>query len=290
MPFQPSTPEEWQRSEEQVNEVRALIRRLRAEGRNVHLIWDVDRVLVSGRSDDAFTYLGFDVRKYFTHEERLITQPLEDGPFACLARECGREGMHQAQDIVTARSSFLGLRVTFFLLRNFGIEVNWMLQVGHQSKKDSYRIILEACRKNEATYVISVDDTKKHNDAFDEAAAALGMQDRCHSILALPVRDYTEDELRHQVDAVMAVTGDHPKFVDTFDTETGRVKNRVLVTPQPRATIREMFLSIEQATYKRSIVEQHRVELAAFAERAMPGAPKTIDNLFYLYELVREPR
>ncbi len=290
MSFQQSTPEERQRSEDQVKDVEALIRRLRSDSRNVHLIWDVDRVLVSGRSDDAFTYLGFDVKKYFEHEERLITQPLEDGPFVRLARACGREGMHQTQDIVTARSSFLGLRVTFFLVRNFGIEVNWMLQVGHQSKKDSYRIILEACRKNAETHVISIDDTKKHNDAFDEVALALGMQDRCHSVLALPVRDYTEDELRHQVDAVMNVTGAHPQFVDTFDTETGRVKNRVLVTPNPRATIREMFLSIEQATYKRSIVEQHRGNLEAFAERAMPGAPMSIDNLFYLYELVREPR
>ncbi|MFA5853596.1 MAG: hypothetical protein WC866_00775 [Patescibacteria group bacterium] len=290
MPFQPSTPEELQRSAEQVCELEALIHRLRAEGHDVHIIWDVDRVLVSGRSDDAFAHLGFKVEKYFDHEERLFTEVLENGPFARIARACGEDGMHQSQDIVTARSSFLGLRVTRFLLHNFGIDVNWMLQIGHQSKEDSYRIILEYRKKNPKSYVISVDDMQKHTDAFDAAASKLGMNDRSCSILAHIVREYDEDEMRHEVDAVMAVQGDHPTFVDTFCTQTGRLKRRVMVTPKPRDTMREMFQRVHLETLMRGCVELHRVELEKLADELMPGAPKSIDNLFYLYELIREPR
>ena len=290
MPFQPSTPEELQRSAEQVRELVDLIRRLRAEGWDVHLIWDVDRVLVSGRSDDAFVYLGCKVERYFDHEERLFTQILEDGPFATIARACGEAGMHQSQDIVTARSSFLGLRVMYFLLQNFGIDMRWTLQVGHQSKEDSYRIILESWKRNPRAFIISVDDAKKHNEAFDAAAAKLDMRDHTRSILAHIVRDYTEDEMRHEVDAVMAAQGDHPVFVDTFCTETGRVKRRVLVTPNPRKTMRGMFLGVQDETYRRCCVEQHRPALEQLADELMPGAPKTVDNLFYLYERIREPR
>lgn len=290
MPFQPSTPEELQRSEDQVREVLSLIRRLRAEGKDVHLIWDVDRVLVSGRSDDAFAYLGFDVSRYFTHEERLFTNALEDGPFVKLARKCGEDGMHQTQDIVTARSSFLGLRVIFFLLFNWPININWMLQVGHQSKKDSYRIILEACRKNEKMHVISVDDAKKHNVDFDAAAAELGMSDRCHSILAHPVRNYTEEELRHEIDAVMAAEGSRPIFVETFDTSTGQRKRCVQVTPAARDTMRSMLHMISQRIHVQATVDRLREPLEAFARREMPDEPITDDLLYTVFNTLREPR
>ena len=192
MPFQPSTPWEVRRCKAMVRMTGRRIRRLVEAGKKVHLIWDVDHVLVSGRSDDAFGLLGFKVEKYFTYEERLITQILEDGPWVPLARTCG--SLQMSQDIVTARSSFLAMRVVLFLLHH-DLPIRWQLFVGHQPKSESYRIILKSFEKDPDMHVFSIDDAKKHNDAFDAVAAELGMSDRCHSVLAPQVRRYAQEDL-----------------------------------------------------------------------------------------------
>ena len=100
MPIQPSAAKELRSCQALVRRTERDIRRLIKAGKKVHVIWDVDHVLVSGRSEDAFGALGFNVEKYFTYEERLITQILEDGPWVPLARKCGE--LQMSQDIVTA--------------------------------------------------------------------------------------------------------------------------------------------------------------------------------------------
>ena len=190
MPFQRSTPEELATCASIVSETERAAAALVAAGKKVHFIWDVDRVLVSGRSDDAFQLLGFDVAKYFTFEERLIAQRLEDGPWARLARMKFGE-LQSSQDIVTARSSFLAMRVMFWLIET-RVDARWQLFIGHQPKSESYRIILQSFLKDSDTHVFMVDDAEKHVVAFTKVAAELGISDRCHGIISPVVRDYVE--------------------------------------------------------------------------------------------------
>lgn len=288
MSIQPSTPRELRRCDTLVRWTERKVRRLIKQGKKVHFIWDVDHVLVSGRSDDVFALLGYDVDKYFTYEERLFAQPLEDGPWARLARACGR--LHQSQDIVTARSSFLALRVMFFLLRNGGMPARWQLFVGHQPKSESYRIILKSFEKDPDAHVFSVDDAKKHVDAFTAVAAELGMSDRCHGVVAAQVRSYTEEDLRYEIDGVMNPPGKEPYLISSHSWTVGGYNREVQVVPDPRKAIGDMLVGVGMEARQRAIVEGLRPALEKFADEVAPGQPKTDDLLYYLYELVREPR
>lgn len=287
MSFQPSDARELRRCKALVAWTERKIRRLVQRGKRVHVIWDVDHVLVSGRSDDAFGLLGFKVDKYFLYEERLVAQPLEDGPWARLARECGN--LHQTQDIVTARSSFLALRVMFFMLRNLGMPVRWQLFVGHQPKAESFRIILKSFEKDPDVHIFCVDDVKKHVDAFNTVAAEIGMSERCHGVVALQVRDYSEDDLRHEIDGVMNPPGDDPYFVDPREWVIGKSNRRVNVVPHPRNYINSAFQEANSKAHIRAIVNQHRAELERLADTMLPGEPKTDDNLLYIYERIGAP-
>ncbi len=244
-------------------------------------------MLVSGRSDDVFALLWFDVDKYFAYEERLVTEILEDGPWAGFARKCGE--WHQTQDIVTARSSFLALRVMFFMLRNRSMPVRWQLFIGHQPKAESYRIILKSFEKDPDAHVFCVDDVKKHVDAFNAVAAELGMSARCRGILSPQIRGYSEEDLRHEIDGVMNPPGAEPYLVPPREWRPGAGNRQVQVVPDPRAFIGEMLQLASQKADIRAVVEQHRAELEKLADALMPGRPKTDGNLFYLYELIREP-
>jgi hypothetical protein len=288
MPIQPSSEKELRRCAALVRWTENRVRRLIAKRKKVHFIWDVDHVLVSGRSDDAFALLGFNVDKYFTYEERLITEPLEDGPWVRLARACGE--LHQSQDIVTARSSFLALRVMFFLLRNGGMPSRWQLFVGHQPKSESYRIILKSFEKDPDVHIFSVDDAKKHHDAFTAVAAELGMSERCHGILSPQVRQYSEEDVRYEIEGVMNPPGNVPYLVSPREWIPGAQNRQVQVVPDPRAFIGEMLQSAGLSAFQRSIVEQHREELERIADQSLPGRPKTDNVLFGIYELFREPR
>jgi hypothetical protein len=286
MPFQPSTPEELQRCQELVDETTERIRRLVASGKKVHVIWDIDHVLVSGRSDDAFGLLGYSVEMYFEYEERLITEILEDGPWIGLASACGQ--LQQSQDIVTARSSFPAMRVMAFLLQR-RLPARWQLFVGHQPKSESYRIILKSFEKDRDTHILSIDDARKHNDAFDAVVSELGMRDRAHSVFAPHVRRYTQEDLEYEIDRVMNNSSSEPYIVPPRVHVVGQHNRYVRVTPNPREALSHMFWHASQTTDRRAIVEQHRHELETLSDELAPSKPKTDDWLFELYELVRSP-
>lgn len=286
MAFTASTPRELRRSKALVRLVRRQVAALQKDGKKVHFIWDVDHVLVSGRSDDAFALLGFDVVKYFEYEERLVTQRLEDGPWAGLARECGQ--LHQSQDIVTARSSFLALRAIYFLLSGF-IPSRWQLFVGHQPKDESYRIILKSFAKESGTHVFCVDDSAKHVEAFNKMALELGMSERCHGILSPQVRSYEQDALQHEVDSVMAKSGPNPGWVRVFDPQTGQMTRMIQVLPDPREALRRIFDGGVIDAHKKATVEEVRPSILEHAERHGLYQPKNDDEVYAIFELIREP-
>ncbi len=291
MSFQPSTPEELRACERLIRAKELRIRRLVAAGKKVHIIWDVDHVLVSGRSDDAFGVLGYDVRKYFQLEERLVTQPLEWGPWAPLANRCGEPGLQTSQDIVTARSSFLALRVMFFLLmQGSGIPIRWQLFVGHQPKSDSYRIILQSFLKDPDTHIFCVDDAKKHVDAFIAVAAELGMTDRCHGVLAPQIRRYDEAEVRREIDGVLSATGDRPTLIEVSPRRPDRMERYVQVVPDPAKAMRTMLMGASMEAHMRATVDRYRETLEKFSDEVAPGQPKTDERLYALFEMLREPR
>ena len=290
MSFQKSTPEEIAACAALVSRTEQEIERLVAEGKKVHLIWDVDHVLVSGRSDDVFAALGYDVPKYFAFEERLAFECMSDGPWARLARRCGEKTRHQSQDIVTARSSFLSLRVMMWLLMNGYIDIRWQLFVGHQSKAESYRIILKSFERDPDVHVFMVDDGAKHVEAFKQVAAELGMSDRTVGILSPQIRQYDEAEIKREAEAVLGYAGDKPAFITVRDRVLGEDNGRYLtVTPDPFQSIRRALLSEHMDLHKEATVEQHRKTLEAFSDDVTPGQPKTVEHLFFLHELLRSP-
>lgn len=288
MPIEPSTPRELRHVAALVRLTKFRIKKLASQSKRVHIIWDVDYVLCSGRSDDAFSLLGFDVAKYFTYEERLIAERLEAGPWLWLARACGDCGLQTSQDVVTARSSFLALRAIYFLL-SWKIPVRWQLFVGHQSKAESYRIILKSFEKDPDMHIFCVDDGKKHIDAFQSLAKELGMGERCYGVLSPQIREWSEDELRHEVYAVMAASGDGPVFMRVHNTDNGTIKRMVPIVPNPLEHLSNIFDDQHSEVWKKTVVEELRLELEKFARGVMPGRIATDDDLFMLYEMVREP-
>ncbi len=281
MSFQPSTAKEILRCQAMVRLTEWRMRRLLKAGKKVHVIWDVDHVLVSGRSEDVFTRLKFDVAKYFQYEERLITQILEDGPWLPLARLCGQ--LHQSQDIVTARSSFLAMRVMFFLLRH-DLPIRWQLFVGHQPKSESYRIILKSFEKDLDVHVFSIDDAKKHNDAFDAVAAEMSMSDRCHSVLAPQIRLHDERDIVYEVERVLDSASLAPYVIEPPRQPMETAGRYVRVTPDSRKTIANMLWRASSTAEERAFVEQNRALLERLADEICPGRPKTDELLIVLRE------
>lgn len=286
MSFRQSTAEEVREAQAIVDRTREFIRELSRQGKKVHIVWDIDHVLVSGRSDDIFGLLGFSVERYFQYEERLITECLEPGLWLDLARKESESNV--TQDLVTARSSFLALRVSYFLLR-YRLSMRWQLFVGHQSKGESYRIILSSFAKDPNTVILNIDDAVKHIDAFYKVAAELNMQDRCVGILAPQIRLYDTDELMREIDAVLNKDSKSP-YLAAIRIEDPCGKNRTIqVTPDPYTTLLHMFQGADIEIYKLAIVEQHRAVLEKLADQLAPTKEKTNDLFFMLYELMREP-
>lgn len=288
MPITPSTLEELHRAHRLVLAKELAIRRLVAQGKKVHVIWDLDFVLFSGRSDDVFGLLGFDVKKYFTYEERLITDVPESGLWMRIAQKCGDYGLQCSQDVVTARSSFLAQRAQHALISG-RIPVRWQLFVGHQSKADSYRIILKSFEKDADMHVFCVDDAKKHVDAFTAVAAELGMSDRCHGVLAPQTREYDEVELRRGIDGVMNAVGSDPFIVTVNDGGAGKYRRQLQVTPDPMGTLRSMFWGAFWRTHVSSTVNASRRPLEDWANEIWPGQKQTDETLFMMSEMLREP-
>lgn len=209
-----STPEEVAAADNLARETRARIIELIEQGKKVHIIWDFDGVLADSRSDDIFALISFNLQKYFAYEERLLFECPGSGKWLLpIAHNCGAYPHFPSdkfsQDIVTARSSTLALRVHFFCL-SYHLPIRWMLFLGHQSKRDSYRIILESLKKDPDYVIFCVDDGAKHIAAFQEISKELGMEDRTFGIVSPVVREYTEAELQEHLSKVMNAKGDDP--------------------------------------------------------------------------------
>jgi hypothetical protein len=285
--FNPSTAEEIRACQTLIEQTRQKIAALTAQGKYVHIIWDVDGVLTSSRSDAVFARLGFDVEKYFAYEERLFSEHLEDGSWAGFARSCGQAQRQHSQDIVTARSSFLYMRVTFWLL-NWRIPIRWQLSVGHQSKKESYRIILQSFVKNQDAHVFMVDDGAKHVQTFNEVAAELGMIDRCHGIIAPVIRDFDDAEIDREIEAVMTATGERFVYVD-LQKPRETLRRAVMVAPNPHEAMRSMYMGLSVEAHIKATVDSHRAELTEYADRIWPGQKHSDMTLYSIYEKIMSP-
>ncbi|MDP3947325.1 MAG: hypothetical protein Q8Q41_01385 [bacterium] len=275
-------------SKEQVHALHELvqatkkeIRELTLAGKKIHIIWDFDSVLGSSRSDDVFTLFGGDLERYFEYEERLSLEPPEAGQWAGLAEACGL--LHHSQDIVTARSSFLTLRLTLFLL-SWNIPVRWQLLIGHQPKRESYGIILDSL-EGEDWHVFMIDDSEKHVDVFREVAEAKGWGVRAKGIVTPRVRNYSEEELEAHVFAVMTASTAGP--VHAF--HGGRFLGRWSVLPGRRDELRKKLVRSDHILFHmEEVVERHRGTLLKLAEEATPGEPKTVSHLFLLHEILTD--
>ncbi len=199
--MQKSTEEETQAVLDLIKQTRHKVETLIQAGKKVHFIWDFDGVLIDSRSDDVFTASGYNLKTYFEYEERLLFDSPDCGPWLLpIAHTCGT--LHTSQDIVTARSSFLALRVHLFCLA-WNMPVRWMLFLGHQPKTDSFRIILESFKKDSSWHIFFVDDNRKHVETFNVVSKELEMSERAHGIVSPIIREYTEEQLRAHLDHVL---------------------------------------------------------------------------------------
>lgn len=284
MPIRPSTRLEIEECEALVARIEAEIASLIAAGKKVHVIWDGDHVLFSGRSDDVVNMLGFkNLHLYFQYEERLILQPLEEGPWIGLARTCAEQGV--SQDLVTARSSLLGQRVMFFLISTGIIRsFRWELLIGHQSKEGSYGIILDSFRKDPDAVVFCVDDVQKHCDAFAAAAEKLDMRDRARPVLAPQIRRWHEPELRDEIAAVLGATGTRPIQHHVMRAPAFKTGRTIRIAPDPVAAIQEALGIAVTTVDTRARSDHYRPELRKFLEdfgREIPEGDEEILSMIH---------
>ncbi len=193
---------------------RAKIKELLQDGKKVHVIWDFDGVLADGRSEDVFTLTHFNLKKYFAYEERLLSECPGAGQWLLGVAHSAPVKPHFpqkffSQDIVTARSSTLAIRVHIFCLE-WRLKTRWMLFVGHQSKKESYRIVLKSLKNDPNQYVFCVDDNPKNIDGFNIVSVEEGMENRAIGIVSPTLRAYNKKELKKHYSAVMRATGNAP--------------------------------------------------------------------------------
>ncbi|MDO8523178.1 MAG: hypothetical protein Q7S12_02745 [bacterium] len=209
-----STKEEIEKNEKLVADTSAAINALIKSGKKVHIIWDFDGVLADSRSDDVFKLFNFDLKKYFDYEERLLFQSPGPGQWILpIAHNTGR-GIHFppeqfSQDIVTARSSFMAMRVQIFCL-SWHMPTRWMLFLGHQPKEGSYRIILESLKQDQDSHIFCVDDSPKHIDTFNRVSTELNMESRSTGIFSPAIRTYTKTELKKHIASVLSAKGNKP--------------------------------------------------------------------------------
>ena len=281
-----STDQEIAEAQALVKATEARIEELVQQEKKVHIIWDFDFVLASGLSDDVFNLTGYNLEKYFEYEARLCWNSPENGIWLSLATSVGR--LHHSQDIVTARSSYLAFRVMYFCLMKSSDPnwVRWMLFLGHQTKSDSFRIILESFKKTPDTHIFFIDDAKKHVDSFLATGEMLGMSERIVGIVSPQIRFYTKEELEAHYNAVMGATGDKPVIVPHYKNGYGGFT----VLPNGLRGFRGEAMGITVQLHKEAVVENLKDLLEADHERMWPGQPKTIDSLYALFEIMREPR
>lgn len=279
-----STPEEIASAKEMVRTTELQIRDLVCKDKKVHVVWDFDFVLASGLSDDIFSLVKFDLKKYFEYEARLCWSCPEQGIWLPLATSVGL--LHHSQDIVTTRSSYLAFRVmNFCLMKSMNPNwIRWMLFLGHQTKSDSFRIILDSFKNQPDVHIFFVDDAKKHVDAFLKTSSELEMSERTTGIVSPQVRNYTEEELEQHYNAVMASTGDKPVLVPHYSG-----CGNFTVLPNGLSDFRKEAMGTNVNLHQEAIVEGLRDVLEDFHDEMMPDKPKTTENLYFLYELLKEP-
>src|SRR3989344_4550256 len=250
-----STPEEIDKARKLVRKTEEEIEQLVQEGKQVHIIWDFDGVLSSSLSDDVFEICGRNLEKYFEYEARMFLSPPRSGLWLELAKKVGK--LHQTQDIVTTRSSFLAFRVMTFCMWHCGSDISrfvrWMLYIGHQSKSDSFRIILESLKENPNIFVYFIDDSSRHVETFIEASQGLGMAERTIGIVSPKIRDYDEEQLKWHYEEVMKSQGDNP--VITPGTPGGYVNGHI-VFPNGLGGFRELVAQNYFASERTSAIEK----------------------------------
>lgn len=274
-----STEKEIQEVTNLVLDTRARIEELLQNGKKVHIIWDFDGVLADSRSDDVFTLTGFNLEAYFAHEERLLFQSPDRGlwllPIAHNAGSIPRFPPERfTQDIVTARSSTLAIRVHMFCLA-WSLPIRWILFLGHQPKQGSYRIILESLKDDLDYYIFCIDDSAKHIEAFKNVSTEMGLDSRTFGIVSPIVRTYTKEELKEYFDRVMSAVGNTPLRVrDPSDDVNG-----FLVLPEGLKQFKaEMNTVVSQQHSSGHYFELRNAFIKAFGEVGT-GRFKTDDDL-----------
>lgn len=280
-----STPQEIQNAQKLIKQVEVEITQLIAEGNQVHMIWDFDGVISSPLSDDIYSLAG-SIEDYFNYETRLFLSPPRPGIWLPLAKKIGR--LHTSQDIVTARSSFIAFRVMTFCLWHCGSNptqwVRWILFLGHQSKADSFRIILESFKREPRVFIVFVDDSSRHVKIFDETSQKMGMAERTTGIISPKIRDYDEGQLRMHYDSIVDAEGDRPTIIPGFP---GGYTNGFIAFPNGLDGFRELiaknFLQAEQG----GAIEKFGPLLELTFKDLFPGEPVTPVELHYAFNFLQ---
>jgi len=247
-----SSLKEIQAAEDFVLSIRKTIETLVQQGKKVHVIWDFDGVLTDSRSDDVFQVSGYDLEAYFDYEERRIFDCPESGIWLLpIAYHCGK--LHTSQDIVTARSSFLSMRVIVFCIQ-YNLKMRWQLFLGHQSKTGAFQIILDSFRNDSDYHIFFVDDNQKHVDEFTRMSSEMKMSDRTHGIVAPVIRKYTKREITLHFKQVMGATGDIPLRVRDPSNEY----NGFIVFPQGVEQFKTHIKHLSEKTTNEGYCEELR--------------------------------
>jgi len=282
-----STGEEIKSAHELVKRVEADIARQAAEGKRIHIIWDFDSVLSSPLSDDVFAHVNGDLEKYFDYEARMSMSPPRPGLWLPLAEKIGK--LHSSQDIVTTRSSFLAFRVMVFCIWHASSDISkwmrWILFVGHQSKGDSFRIILESFRNDADMIVYYIDDSEKHIGTFSDISRKLGMSGRTVGIVSPKIRNYSREQFEWHYQSVMGALGDDAALVPGTP---GGYANGHLVLPGGlagfRTVIAKSFLRAEQ----KAVIDQFGPVLESECKDLFPGEPVTPKRLHSAFRFLQE--
>ncbi len=269
-----------------VRQTETEIARLTTEGKRVHIIWDFDCVLTTPLSEDIFELVKYDLDKYFEYEARLSLSPPRPGIWLPLAKRVGE--LHTSQDIVTARSSFLAFRIMTFCMWHCGTNpsrwVRWILYLGHQSKADSFRIILESFLKDSETLVYFIDDNPKHVEVFSEVSQRLGMAERTVGIIAPKIRDYTDEQLKWHYDAVTQTVGNCPALIPGTP---GGYTNGFLTLPDGLTGVRNLILKSLQSAEQSGAIEKFGPLLEMTFKDEFPDEPITPGGLYYAFLLLK---
>lgn len=282
-----SSPEEIKKAYELIRQTEQKIAELVAAGMKVHLIFDFDGVLASPLSEDILELTGGNLAKYFDYETRLIISPPRPGIWLPLAKKVG--SLHETQDIVTARSSFLAFRVMMFCMWHCGDNhsqwVRWILPVGHQPKSGSFKIILDSFKSNPDVFIFFIDDTKKHVDAFHQTSADLAMTERTAGIVSPKIREYTKEQLQWHYERIMEANGENPEIVPGTP---GGYSSGFLTLPNRIKGFRSMMVKNFYDAEREGAIKQFGPLLKMTFRDLFPDEPVTPEGLHFAFRYLQE--